>query len=72
MARELFPSSYECDCGHISHFFENTVQQMKQQSMKRRILLADSMTNQHTIVFYNGEMVEIMCPKEDRDGRTSR
>ncbi len=25
MPKEIFPSSYVCDCGHESHFFENTV-----------------------------------------------
>jgi hypothetical protein len=25
MPKEIFPSSFECDCGHQSDFFENTV-----------------------------------------------
>jgi hypothetical protein len=72
MAREIFPSSYECDCGHISHFFESTVRVLKQKSMKKRILLVDSLNDRHTIVFFKGEMVEIICPKEVSNGQTSR
>jgi hypothetical protein len=35
MPKEIFPSSYECDCGHQSHFFESTVRAMKALSRKR-------------------------------------
>ncbi len=61
MAREIFPSSYECNCGHHSHFFENTVKGIKKMSMKKRQILAGS--EEHRIVFYQGQMVEIICPK---------
>ena len=27
--KEIFPSSYECDCGYVAHFFENTVKEVK-------------------------------------------
>jgi hypothetical protein len=63
MAREIFPSSYECDCGHRSHFFENTVKEMKKLSMKKQQVLADSEVAEHKIVFYRGQAVEIICPK---------
>jgi hypothetical protein len=64
MARKLFPSSYECDCGHESHFFENTIKEMKQMSKKKKVRLGDgSEKNEHTIVFYKGEAAEIECPK---------
>ena len=55
MAKEIFPSSYQCDCGHQSDFFENTVRELKQKSMKRRIYLVDGENDEHTIVFYKDE-----------------
>jgi hypothetical protein len=63
MAREIFPSSYECDCGHRSHFFENTEEEIKKLSMKKQQVLADSEVEEHKIVFYGGQAVEIICPK---------
>ncbi len=62
MPKEILPSSYECDCGHQSHFFENTIREAKQMSHKRKIRLSDSDPDEHTIVFHRGEMVEILCP----------
>jgi hypothetical protein len=64
MPREIFPSSYQCDCGHQSDFFENTIREVKAESFKKRIYLSDSEREEHTIVFYKGEMVEILCPKK--------
>ena len=63
MATLLYPSSYRCDCGHESNFFENTVKEMKAMSKKKRAHLADGGKNEHEIVFYKGEAIEILCPK---------
>ncbi|MBI4322286.1 MAG: hypothetical protein HY675_27650 [Chloroflexi bacterium] len=63
MPKEIIPSSYECDCGHQSHFFENTVRDLKAMSLKKRIRLGDSASEEHIIVFYKGVMVDIICPK---------
>src|SRR5918999_4906965 len=64
MSKEIFPSSYECACGHQSHFFENTVKAMKAMSQKKRVRLADAASEEHIIVFDQGGMVEIICRKE--------
>src|SRR5256885_13241552 len=64
MPKEIFPSSFECDCGHQSDFFENTVREMKAMSRKKKVYLADSAPEEHTIVFYRGKMVAIQCPKQ--------
>src|SRR6266567_3569782 len=64
MPKEIFPSSFECDCGHQSDFFENTVTEMKAMSQKKKVYLADSAPEEHTIVLYRGKMVEIQCPKQ--------
>ena len=65
MARELFPSSFECDCGHESHFFERTIREMKEDSRNRRkaIQILDSDANEHAIEFKDGKAVAVICPK---------
>jgi hypothetical protein len=63
MPQEIFPSSYECDCGHQSHFFENTIKGMKAMSHKKQVCLGDSAKEEHFIVFHKGKMVDIICPK---------
>ncbi|MDJ0719931.1 MAG: hypothetical protein QNJ54_37885 [Prochloraceae cyanobacterium] len=63
MAQELFPSSFKCDCGHESHFFENTVKEMKRMSQNKKVRLGDdSADNHHTIVFYRGQVIHVICP----------
>ncbi|MFQ5617107.1 MAG: hypothetical protein ACE5GO_11705, partial [Anaerolineales bacterium] len=62
MPKELFPSSYLCDCGHQSDFFENTIREIKKMSRKKKVHLDDS--EGHTIVFYRGKMVDILCPTQ--------
>jgi len=37
---------------------------MKAMSQKKKVYLADSAPEEHTIVFYRGKMVEIQCPKQ--------
>jgi hypothetical protein len=68
--KEIFPSSFECDCGHQSDFFENTVKEMKAMSQKKKVYLADSAPEEHTIVFYRGKLVEIQCPKQAQSHET--
>jgi hypothetical protein len=63
--KEIGLSSYECDCGHQSHFFANTIREAKAISHKRTVRLGDSETDEHTIVFEHGKMVDILCPKTD-------
>lgn len=68
MARvtEIYPSSYECECGHLSHFFENTINEMKRMSLKKKVSLVDSEREEHTIVFQKGKAIEMLCPREER------
>src|SRR5215475_10355863 len=70
MPKEIFPSSYLCDCGHQSDFFENTIREAKAMSQKKKVYLADSAPEEHTIVFYRGKMVEIQCPKQAQSPKT--
>ena len=70
MPKELFPSSYLCDCGHQSDFFENTIREAKAMSQKKKVYLADSAPEEHTIVFYRGKMVEIQCPQQPQSPAT--
>src|SRR2546427_5426615 len=64
MPKEIFPSSFECDCGHQSDFSERTVRELKAMSQKKKVYLADSAPEEHTIVFHRGKLVEIQCPKQ--------
>ena len=68
MPKEIFPSSFECDCGHQSDFFERTVNELKKLSLKKRQLLGDS--DDHIIVFEGGKMVEIRCPHLGKKGQS--
>jgi hypothetical protein len=62
VAKEILPSSFVCGCGSESHFFENTIREMKQMSKKKRAKLCGD--HGHSIVFNKGKAIEIHCPKE--------
>jgi hypothetical protein len=68
MARLLIPSSFECDCGHQSHFCEGTVREMEAGSRRGRkvIHLLDSEADEHAIEFRNGRAMAVICPKLGR------
>ena len=72
MPEELFPSSYRCDCGHESHFSEGTVREAKKMSRRKAVRLGDAAPDEHVIVFYGGEMVEIRCPHQPRSSVTKK
>ena len=72
MPKEIDFSSYECDCGHQSHFFANTIKEAKAMSQKRTVRLGDSEADEHTIVFEHGTMVEILCPQTDSPWQSRR
>ena len=66
MPREIYPSSYVCDCGEESDHFENTIRELKQMSRKKRQrLVADD--GEHEIIFQDGEFVAMWCPKEQKE-----
>jgi len=72
MPREIFPSSYECECGHVAHFFENTVKEVKKLSHAKRQWLADGTgTDKHIVVFEKGEMTAMLCPKQGHHAKRS-
>jgi hypothetical protein len=68
VARHLYPSSFECDCGHQSHFFENTVREVAADSLRRRktVKLLDSEREKHAVEFVKGRPVAVHCPKLGR------
>jgi hypothetical protein len=72
MPKEIVPSSYECDCGHVSDFFENTVRGCKKKSQRKEIHLYDDGEPEHIIIFYQGEMVDIICPKQTEEDTQSK
>jgi hypothetical protein len=63
--KEIYPSSYVCDCGHQSDFFENTIKEIKAMSYKKKVYLGDSAPEEHTIVFHKGKMIDIICPHQN-------
>jgi len=60
MPKEIFPSSFECDCGHQSDFSEHTVRDMKAMSQKKKVYLADSEPEEHTIVFSSSPSLRLV------------
>src|SRR5215470_9059538 len=72
MPKEIFPSSFECDCGHQSDFAERIVRDLRAMSQKKKVYLADSAPEEHTIVFYRGKLVEIQCPKQPHSHETKK
>lgn len=67
MPREVDDCSFICDCGHRSDFFERTIRDLKQMSLRREERLGDALgKNSHTIVFKGGRMVRIICPHKGR------
>lgn len=72
MPKEIDFSSYECDCGHQSHFFANTIKEVKAMSQRRTVRLGDSEAEEHTIVFEHGKMVDILCPKTNSERQSRR
>jgi hypothetical protein len=65
MPKEICPSSYKCDCGHVAHFFENTVTEVKKQSLTKRQWLSEGEgVEKHIVVFENGEMTAVLCAKQ--------
>ncbi len=66
MAVHLYPSSYRCDCGHESHFTENTVRELERLSRRKRQVLGDSERPEHDIDFESGRAVAVICPELGR------
>ncbi len=66
MAEFLFPSSYRCDCGHESHFSENTVRDLTRMSLRKRRHPADSKPDEHRIEFSYGRASAVLCPRLGR------
>lgn len=65
MPREIEPSSYECDCGYVAHFFENTVKDVKQRSLSTRQWLSEGgEAEKHIVVFEGGRMTTMLCPRQ--------
>src|SRR5215470_13559444 len=72
MPKEIFPSSFQCDCGHQSDFAERIVRDMRAMSQQKKVYLADAATEEHTIVFYRGKLLEIQCPKQTQSPETKK
>jgi LexA DNA binding domain-containing protein len=75
MAKEIFPSSYLCNCGHQLEFSENTVRELKQKSKRKRQWLIETLADrsrEHVVVFDGGKMVDLLCPDDGGPKRKSK
>jgi LexA DNA binding domain len=73
MPKEIFFSSYLCDCGHQIDFSENTVSDVMQKSKRKRQWLLETCNDpaeEHVVVFNGGKMIDILCP--DDGGRQKK
>jgi hypothetical protein len=61
MSRELFPATFEGNCGHQSHFFANAIKEMKGMRHKKPMRLGEA-ADEHAIVFDKRKMVDIIGP----------
>ena len=66
MAELLYPSSFRCDCGHETHFCENTVKEMQEKSRRKKQVLIGAEIPEHEILFDQGRPVAMFCPKLGR------
>jgi len=75
MPKEIFPSSYLCDCGYQVDFSENTVSELKQKSKRKRQWLIETCNDrskEHIVVFEGGKMVDVLCPDDGRREKKSK
>jgi len=64
MPKEIYPSSYICDCGYRCSFCESTINELKTASMKRKqALIADE--ELHEVIFDHGGIIAVYCPREN-------
>jgi hypothetical protein len=63
-AQLIIPSSYQCACGHQSHFFENTVKEATGHSkkIKNKLRLGDSEKKEHWVIYEKGRCIGVECP----------
>ena len=54
MALKLMPSSFRCDCGHESDFFENSIREMEKLSKRKKVRLGDGLKEEHIIILAHG------------------
>ena len=67
MPEEIEPSSYQCDCGYVARFSENTVNEVKQRSLTRRQWLSDGDgIEKHIVVRQECKLPAILCAREGR------
>jgi repressor LexA len=73
MSSETEPSLYQCDCGYVAHFLENTVKEVKQRSLAKRQWLSEGDGIQkHIVVFEGGKMTMMLCPEQGRHETRAR
>jgi len=72
MAIHLIPASYRCDCGHVSHFTERVVREMRETGRRKPARILDSERDQHAVEFTREGAVAVICPTRGRCPITGR
>jgi len=72
MAIYMIPSSYRCDCGHVSHLTEGVVREMREQGRRKPSRIRDSEKDPHVVEFTGKGAVAVICPRLGRCEITGR
>jgi len=70
MAIRIIPASYRCDCGHVSHFTERVIREMREASRRKPTRIQDSEADPHIVEFTKEGAVAVICPRLGRCGIT--
>ena len=63
MPKEIEPSVYQCDCGYVARFSENTVRDAKDRSLTKKQWISEGAgLEKHIVFFENGEMTVMLWP----------
>jgi len=67
MPKEIQPYAYQCDCGYLAQFSENAVKEAKARSIGKKQWISEGQgLEKHIVVFQDGIMTAMLCPREGR------
>ena len=67
MPKEIQPYAYQCDCGYLAQFSENSVKDAKARSLGKQQWISEGQgLEKHIVVFQDGIMTTMLCPREGR------
>jgi len=66
MPKEILPATYECDCGFVAHFTEDSVKEAKARSVSfanKQWLVSGEGFEKHLVMFEGGKLLTVLCSK---------